>query len=115
MMAVVVPPQAPAEVQATEQASTATVMALVSAFAVPLTVMTTSDDSTVPAAVTVTNRLAVSPGAGPAGLVPAVAVATGRPTDEVAGILFGPAPRDDAALIHLAQQLTDLEERAHHP
>ena len=60
-------------------------------------------------------RLAVSPGAGPAGLVPAVAVATGRPTDEVAGILFGPAPRDDAALIHLAQQLTDLEERAHHP
>jgi len=60
-------------------------------------------------------RLAVAPGAGPADLVPAVAVATGRPTDEVAGILFGPTPPDDAALIHLAQQLTDLEERAHHP
>lgn len=60
-------------------------------------------------------RLAVAPATGRAGLVPAVAVATGRPTDEVAGILFGPAPRDDAALIHLAQQLTDLEERAHHP
>ena len=32
-----------------------------------------------------------------------------------ADILFGPAPPDDVALIHLAQQLTDLEERVRHP
>ena len=60
-------------------------------------------------------RLAVHRGAGPAGLVPAVSRATGRPAVEVADILFGPPPPDDAALIRLAQQLTDLEERAHHP
>ena len=34
---------------------------------------------------------------------------------EVADILFRPAPPDDPALIHLAQQLTDLEERVRHP
>ena len=34
---------------------------------------------------------------------------------EVADILFGPAPPDDLALIHLAQQLTDLEERVPPP
>jgi len=61
------------------------------------------------------SRLAVHRGAGPAGLVPAVSRATGRPAVEVADILFGPPPVDDAALIRLAQQLTDLEERAHHP
>jgi len=44
-----------------------------------------------------------------------VSRATGRPAVEVADILFGPPPPDDAALIRLAQQLTDLEERAHHP
>ncbi|HSF98112.1 MAG TPA: DUF4350 domain-containing protein [Ornithinibacter sp.] len=60
-------------------------------------------------------RLAVPRGAGAAGLVPAVSRATGHPAVEVAGILFGPPPPDDAALIRLAQQLTDLEERAHHP
>lgn len=60
-------------------------------------------------------RLAVPRGAGPAGLVPAVSRATGRPAVEVADILFGPPPPDDTALIRLAQQLTDLEERAHHP
>jgi hypothetical protein len=60
-------------------------------------------------------RLAVPRSAGPAGLVPAVSRTTGRPTAEVADILFGPPPPDDAALIRLAQQLTDLEERAHHP
>ena len=60
-------------------------------------------------------RLAVGRGAGPAALVHAVSLASGRPGPEVADILFGPAPRDDAALIQLAQQLTDLEERARHP
>lgn len=60
-------------------------------------------------------RLAVSPAAGVVALVHAVSTATGRPADEVGGILFGPDPHDDASLIQLAQQLTDLEERAHHP
>ena len=48
-------------------------------------------------------------------LVHAVSAATGRPAHEVAGILSGPDPADDPALIQLAQQLTDLEERVRHP
>jgi hypothetical protein len=60
-------------------------------------------------------RLAVGRGAGPGALVHAVSQASGLAAPEVADILFGPAPPDDAALIHLAQQLTDLEERVRHP
>ena len=60
-------------------------------------------------------RLAVPPAAGAVALVHAVSSTTGRPADEVGGILFGPDPHDDNSLIQLAQQLTDLEERAHHP
>ncbi len=60
-------------------------------------------------------RLAVGRGAGPAALVHAVTLATGLPGQQVADILCGPAPPDDAALIRLAQQLTDLEERVRHP
>lgn len=60
-------------------------------------------------------RLAVAPAAGVVALVHAVSTTTGRPADEVGGILFGPDPHDDTSLIQLAQQLTDLEERAQHP
>ena len=60
-------------------------------------------------------RLAVPPGAGPVALVHAVAGTTGRRVEEVGETLFGPPPADDPSLIRLAQQLTDLEERAHHP
>lgn len=60
-------------------------------------------------------RLAIGRGAGPAALVNAVSLSSGRPDAEVADILFGPAPPDDTALIHLAQQLTDLEERVRPP
>ena len=60
-------------------------------------------------------RLAVGRGAGPDAVVHAASRATGLPPAEVGAILFGPAPPDDAALIHLAQQLTDLEERVRHP
>ncbi len=60
-------------------------------------------------------RLAVGRGAGPDAVVHAASRASGRPPAEVGAILFGPAPPDDAALIHLAQQLTDLEERVRHP
>ena len=60
-------------------------------------------------------RLAVGRGASQGALVHAASLATGRSPAEVADILFGPAPPDDAALIRLAQQLTDLEERVRHP
>ncbi len=62
-----------------------------------------------------TRRLAVGRGAGPGAVVHAAALATGRAPGEVADILFGPPPPDDTALIHRAQQLTDLEERVRHP
>jgi len=60
-------------------------------------------------------RLGIGRGAPPGALVHAVSASTGRAAPEVADILFGPAPPDDLALIHLAQQLTDLEERVRHP
>jgi hypothetical protein len=62
-----------------------------------------------------TRRLALAPGADLPGVVRAVSVASGRPVAEVADILSGPPPSDDASLIRLAQQLTDLEERVRHP
>jgi Domain of unknown function (DUF4350) len=67
------------------------------------------------AAVRLSHRLAVGRGAPPDAVVQAASRATGLQPAEVADILFGPAPPDDAALIHLAQQLTDLEERVRHP
>lgn len=60
-------------------------------------------------------RLAVPVAAGDAVLVDAVARATGVDPLNVARALSGPLPTDDTALIQLAQQLTDLEERARHP
>ena len=60
-------------------------------------------------------RLAVPPGAAPTTLVHAVSTTAGREPADVGVILFGPTPHDDASLIHLAQQLTDLEERTHRP
>ncbi len=60
-------------------------------------------------------QLAVPPGAAAATLVRAVSTTAGREPAEVGAILFGPTPADDASLIHLAQQLTDLEERTHRP
>lgn len=60
-------------------------------------------------------RLAVPRGTDQVVLVHAVSSASGRPVTEVADILFGARPGDDASLIRLAQQLTDLEERVRHP
>lgn len=60
-------------------------------------------------------RLAVPRAAGDPVLVEAVARATGVDAVHVARALLGPDPDDDATLIQLAQQLTDLEERARHP
>ncbi|GAA4110508.1 DUF4350 domain-containing protein [Knoellia locipacati] len=45
----------------------------------------------------------------------AISAATGRPVSEVLDLVAGPPPTDDAALVRLAQDLSDLEEKAHRP
>ena len=45
----------------------------------------------------------------------AISAATGRPLPEVLDLVAGPHPTDDAALVRLAQDLSDLEEKAHRP
>lgn len=45
----------------------------------------------------------------------ATSAATGRPVHEVLDLVAGPPPTDDAALVRLAQDLSDLEEKAHRP
>ncbi len=45
----------------------------------------------------------------------AISAATGRPVREVLDLVAGPPPTDDAALVRLAQDLSDLEEKAHRP
>lgn len=45
----------------------------------------------------------------------AIAAASGRPVSEVLDLVTGPPPHDDAALVRLAQDLSDLEEKAHRP
>ena len=45
----------------------------------------------------------------------AISAATGRPVSEVLDLVAGPPPPDDAALVRLAQDLSDLEEKAHRP
>lgn len=60
-------------------------------------------------------RLGLPRGAGPVALVNAVSAATGVTTTDVGAILYGAPPTDDTALITLAQQLTDLEERLRRP
>lgn len=48
-------------------------------------------------------------------VVRAISAATGRPVGEVLDLVAGPHPIDDAALVRLAQDLSDLEEKAHRP
>ena len=43
----------------------------------------------------------------------AISAASGRPVSEVLTLVAGPEPTDDAALVRLAQDLSDLEEKAH--
>ena len=45
----------------------------------------------------------------------AISAASGRPVSEVLDLVAGPEPTDDAALVRLAQDLSDLEEKAHRP
>jgi hypothetical protein len=54
-------------------------------------------------------RLAVDPGTSPEQLVELVAAAAHRPGPEVHALLLGAAPRDDRALVALADDLDTLE------
>ncbi|GGL29416.1 DUF4350 domain-containing protein [Phycicoccus endophyticus] len=60
-------------------------------------------------------RLGLAPGVDADALLAAVAAATGTDPPEVAALLHGPAPADEAALVTLARQLTHLEEKVRTP
>jgi len=57
----------------------------------------------------ITARLALPGGADAGAVCAAVAALTGREPGAVRGILYGPAPRDDAALVALGQDIDALE------
>ena len=58
-------------------------------------------------------RLGLPRSAGAPAMIDALARATGRPTDEVAALLYGPPPTDDFGLEHLARRLDELESEVH--
>lgn len=60
-------------------------------------------------------RLGLPRSAGAPAVIEALAAATGRPADEVAALLYGPPPTDDAGLTALARRLDDLESEVHRP
>ncbi len=57
----------------------------------------------------ITGRLALPAGADAGAVCAAVAALTGREPGAVQAILYGPAPRDDAALVTLGQDIDALE------
>ena len=57
----------------------------------------------------ITGRLALPAGADAGAVCAAVAALTGREPGAVHAILYGPAPRDDAALVALGQDIDALE------
>jgi len=57
----------------------------------------------------ITVRLGLPRGTSPEGTCQELASRTGRGADEIWAILFGPVPRDDAALVRLATDLDALE------
>jgi hypothetical protein len=62
-----------------------------------------------------TARLGLPRSAGALAVIDAIAHATGRPTETVAALLYGPPPTDDAGLTELARRLDDLESEVHRP
>jgi len=56
-------------------------------------------------------RLGLPLGCSPRHLVAAVSTRTGRPADEVGGLLYGPQPADDAALVTTGHDLEVLMEQ----
>ena len=63
----------------------------------------------------ITTRLALPGAADPATVSAAVAALTGREASAVEAVLFGPAPRDDAALVALGRDIDALEEEVRTP
>ncbi|WP_265521842.1 DUF4350 domain-containing protein [Oerskovia flava] len=63
----------------------------------------------------VAGRLGIPRSAAAPALVDAVVRATGRPADQVAHLLYGPPPADDAALLELARHLDQMESEVYHP
>ena len=51
--------------------------------------------------------------AGALAVIDALARATGRSSDEVAALLYGPPPTDDVGLAQLARRLDELESEVH--
>ncbi|MGH8777339.1 MAG: DUF4350 domain-containing protein, partial [Jiangellaceae bacterium] len=58
------------------------------------------------------SRLALPRDAAVETVAAAVSTRTGRPAPDVAGLLAGPAPPDDTALVRLADALDTLEQEA---
>ena len=58
-------------------------------------------------------RVGVARTAGAPEVIDALARATGRSTEQVAGLLYGPPPTDDAGLLQLARHLDELESEVH--
>lgn len=58
-------------------------------------------------------RLGLARSAGAPEVIDALARATGRDGREVAALLYGPPPTDDAGLLDLARQLDELESEVH--
>jgi len=65
------------------------------------------------AAARTAGRLGLPRTADAATVIDAVANATGRPVEQVADLLYGPPPTDDAGLVQLARMLDQLESEVH--
>ena len=65
------------------------------------------------AAARAAHRLGLPRSAGAHAVIDALALATGRASDEIAQLLYGPPPTDDAGLAQLARRLDELESEVH--
>ena len=63
----------------------------------------------------VASRLGLARSSDAPTVVDAVAAATNRPSQQVADLLYGPPPADDAALTELVRRLDILESEVHRP
>lgn len=61
----------------------------------------------------IASRLGLPRAAGAAEVIDAAVRATGRPREQVAGLLYGPPPTDDTGLTVLARLLDQLESEVH--
>ncbi|KZM33947.1 DUF4350 domain-containing protein [Oerskovia enterophila] len=61
------------------------------------------------------SRLGLPRSAAAPALIDAIVRATHRPAEQVAHLLYGPPPADDAALLELARHLDQLESEVFHP